>query len=85
MTRKWRDHKRLVEVVGLVLIDEVHCVKEPMRGATLEVVVSRMKALSYECQTDLRFVTVSATIPKQTSTSRYTRTASPITNLAIDT
>ncbi|XP_041697631.1 probable ATP-dependent DNA helicase HFM1 isoform X2 [Coregonus clupeaformis] len=69
MTRKWRDNC-LLQLVRLFLIDEVHVVKDPMRGATLEVVVSRMKAVhAYRAaqnpQEDLsmRFVAVSATIP----------------------
>ncbi|XP_052333326.1 LOW QUALITY PROTEIN: probable ATP-dependent DNA helicase HFM1, partial [Oncorhynchus keta] len=69
MTRKWRDNC-LLQLVRLFLIDEVHVVKDPMRGATLEVVVSRMKAVhAYRAaenpqeDVSMRFVAVSATIP----------------------
>ncbi|XP_029473514.1 probable ATP-dependent DNA helicase HFM1 [Rhinatrema bivittatum] len=70
MTRKWRDNT-LVQLVRLFLIDEVHVVKDESRGATLEVVVSRMKTiqscLSRSCENPdvvpMRFVAVSATIP----------------------
>ncbi|XP_048457501.1 probable ATP-dependent DNA helicase HFM1 [Rhincodon typus] len=70
MTRKWRDNS-LVQFVRLFLIDEVHVVKDECRGATLEVVVSRMKTVQLAVsrmsnQLDdktLRFVAVSATIP----------------------
>ncbi|KAM9789256.1 LOW QUALITY PROTEIN: putative ATP-dependent DNA helicase HFM1 [Neosynchiropus ocellatus] len=69
MTRKWRDNC-LLQLVRLFLIDEVHVVKDATRGATLEVVVSRMKAVdSYrtaqnpEAGLSMRFVAVSATIP----------------------
>ncbi|XP_030062595.1 putative ATP-dependent DNA helicase HFM1 [Microcaecilia unicolor] len=71
MTRKWRDNT-LVQLVSLFLIDEVHVVKDESRGATLEVVVSRMKtiqsSLSRSCENPdtvvpMRFVAVSATIP----------------------
>ncbi|XP_062336822.1 probable ATP-dependent DNA helicase HFM1 [Osmerus eperlanus] len=69
MTRKWRDNC-LLQLVRLFLIDEVHVVKDKTRGATLEVVVSRMKTvhayrISENPQADLsmRFVAVSATIP----------------------
>ncbi|XP_007885537.1 probable ATP-dependent DNA helicase HFM1 [Callorhinchus milii] len=71
MTRKWRDNS-LVQLVRLFLIDEIHVVKDECRGATLEVVVSRMKTcqsatLRVSRQSDidatLRFVAVSATIP----------------------
>ncbi|XP_053099284.1 probable ATP-dependent DNA helicase HFM1 isoform X2 [Hemicordylus capensis] len=71
MTRKWRDNS-LVQLVRLILIDEVHIVKDESRGATLEVVVSRMKTIQSslsrsEAKPDsvlpMRFVAVSATIP----------------------
>ncbi|XP_078502361.1 putative ATP-dependent DNA helicase HFM1 isoform X3 [Lissotriton helveticus] len=71
MTRKWRDNT-LVQLVRLFLIDEVHVVKDESRGATLEVVVSRMKTIQSslskmsvnpEEMMPMRFVAVSATIP----------------------
>ena len=58
MTRKWKDHQRLMQMVKLFLIDEVHILKED-RGATLEAVVSRMKSVG----SDVRFVALSATVP----------------------
>ncbi|KAL7662086.1 ATP-dependent DNA helicase MER3 [Aspergillus niger] len=58
MTRKWKDHARLMQLVRLFLIDEVHILKEA-RGATLEAVVSRMKANG----SNVRFVALSATVP----------------------
>ena len=58
MTRKWKDHAKLMQMVKLFLIDEVHILKE-MRGATLEAVVSRMKSVG----SNVRFVALSATIP----------------------
>lgn len=58
MTRKWKDHERLVELVKLFLIDEVHILSKD-RGATLEAVVSRMKSIS----SDIRFIALSATVP----------------------
>ncbi|KAK7179790.1 Sec63 Brl domain-containing protein [Paraphaeosphaeria sporulosa] len=58
ITRKWKDHEKLMRLVNLFLIDEVHLLKED-RGATLEVVVSRMKSTG----TDVRFVALSATVP----------------------
>jgi ATP-dependent DNA helicase HFM1/MER3 len=57
-TRKWKDHQRLMQMVKLFLIDEVHILKED-RGATLEAVVSRMKSVG----SDVRFVVLSATVP----------------------
>ena len=58
MTRKWKDHAKLMQMVKLLLIDEVHILKDT-RGATLEAVVSRMKSVG----SDVRFVALSATIP----------------------
>jgi ATP-dependent DNA helicase HFM1/MER3 len=58
ITRKWKDHQKLMQMVRLFLIDEVHILKED-RGATLEAVVSRMKTMG----TDVRFVALSATVP----------------------
>ncbi|NWV65591.1 HFM1 helicase, partial [Malurus elegans] len=71
MTRKWRDNS-IVQLVRLFLIDEVHIIKDESRGATLEVVVSRMKTVqsslwrlleNHDTVPPLRFVAVSATIP----------------------
>ncbi|XP_077415257.1 putative ATP-dependent DNA helicase HFM1 [Vanacampus margaritifer] len=69
MTRKWKD-SCLLQLVRLFLIDEVHVVKDATRGATLEVVVSRMKAVqayrtvhNQDKGISMRFVAVSATIP----------------------
>ncbi|KAI0112603.1 P-loop containing nucleoside triphosphate hydrolase protein [Nemania sp. FL0031] len=58
ITRKWKDHRKLLELVRLVLIDEVHILKD-VRGATLEAVVSRMKTIG----ANIRFVAISATVP----------------------
>ncbi|NXM04444.1 HFM1 helicase, partial [Tyrannus savana] len=71
MTRRWRDNS-IVQLVRLFLIDEVHVIKDESRGATLEVVVSRMKTIqsslwrlleNHDTVPPLRFVAVSATIP----------------------
>ena len=58
MTRKWKDHEKLMRLIKLFLIDEVHILNDD-RGAVLEVVVSRMKSIG----TDVRFVALSATVP----------------------
>ena len=58
MTRKWKDHAKLMCMVRLFLIDEVHILKD-IRGATLEAVVSRMKSVGPH----VRFVALSATVP----------------------
>ncbi|EED17429.1 DEAD/DEAH box DNA helicase (Mer3), putative [Talaromyces stipitatus ATCC 10500] len=58
MTRRWRDHSKLMQLVKLFLIDEVHVLNET-RGAALEAVVSRMKSVG----SNVRFIALSATIP----------------------
>jgi ATP-dependent DNA helicase HFM1/MER3 len=58
ITRKWKDHEKLMRLIKVFLIDEVHILKEA-RGAVLEAVVSRMKSIG----TDVRFVALSATVP----------------------
>ena len=66
MTRKWKDHSRLMQLVKLFLIDEVHILKEA-RGATLEAVVSRMKSNG----SNVRFVALSATVPNSEDISTW--------------
>ncbi|KAI8922392.1 Sec63 Brl domain-containing protein [Powellomyces hirtus] len=74
MTRRWRDYKNLMGLLRLILIDECHILNEPIRGATLEVIVSRMKTVNIELQRDktkhmphfaqnMRFLALSATAP----------------------
>lgn len=58
ITRSWADHRKLLDLVQLFLIDEVHILKES-RGATLEAVVSRMKTYGGK----VRFIALSATVP----------------------
>ncbi|KAI1303806.1 hypothetical protein F5Y03DRAFT_384989 [Xylaria venustula] len=66
ITRKWKDHRKLLELVRLVLIDEVHILKDT-RGATLEAVVSRMKTIG----ASIRFVAVSATVPNINDVAKW--------------
>jgi len=66
MTRKWKDHKKFMELVKLFLIDEVHILKEE-RGASLEAVVSRMKSVGSE----VRFIALSATVPNSDDVARW--------------
>ena len=66
MTRKWKDHARLMQMVKLFLIDEVHILKDP-RGATLEAVISRMKSVG----SNVRFVALSATVPNSEDIARW--------------
>ncbi|KAI9714439.1 MAG: Sec63 [Bogoriella megaspora] len=66
VTRNWKDHRKLMELVRLFLIDEVHIVKES-RGATLEAVVSRMKTVVG----NVRFVALSATVPNSDDVAKW--------------
>ncbi|XP_049873449.1 probable ATP-dependent DNA helicase HFM1 [Pectinophora gossypiella] len=50
LTRRWRDHRGLVEVIKLFLIDEVHILNDECRGPVLEAVVSRMKTIESSSQ-----------------------------------
>ncbi|XP_030258651.1 probable ATP-dependent DNA helicase HFM1 isoform X2 [Sparus aurata] len=91
MTRKWKDNC-LLQLVRLFLIDEVHVVKDVTRGATLEVVVSRMKAVhasrtaqNPETGLSMRFVAVSATIPNTSDIADWLSNESgPATYLDMD-
>lgn len=66
ITRSWIDHRRLLDLVDLVLIDEVHFLKDT-RGATLEVVVSRMKTN----RTNVRLIALSATVPNSDDVAEW--------------
>ncbi|KAK4168171.1 putative ATP-dependent DNA helicase [Cladorrhinum sp. PSN259] len=66
ITRKWQDHKRLLQLVELFLIDEVHILKDA-RGATLEAVVSRMKTIG----ANVRFIALSATVPNSDDIAQW--------------
>ncbi|NWT40871.1 HFM1 helicase, partial [Chroicocephalus maculipennis] len=93
MTRRWRDNS-IVQLVRLFLIDEVHVIKDESRGATLEVVVSRMKTVqsslwrlseNHEAVPPLRFVAVSATIPNAEDIAEWlSDTKMPAVCLKID-
>lgn len=39
LTRRWREHKRIAQMVKLFMIDEMHLLNEDNRGSTLEVIV----------------------------------------------
>jgi len=66
MTRKWKDHARLMQMVKLFLIDEVHILKDT-RGVTLEAVVSRMKSVG----SNVRFIALSATVPNSEDIAKW--------------
>ncbi|KAG1055942.1 hypothetical protein G6F43_002123 [Rhizopus delemar] len=58
LTRRWVDHRQIMNLISLFLIDEVHILNEK-RGAVLEACVSRMKTMDSQ----IRYIAVSATVP----------------------
>ena len=66
MTRRWKDQLKLMQLVRLFLIDEVHMLKES-RGAALEAVVSRMKST----EVGVRFIALSATVPNSQDVAKW--------------
>ena len=58
ITRKFQDKDKLMKLVRLLLIDEIHILGED-RGATVEAVVTRMKSIGES----IRLIALSATVP----------------------
>ncbi|KAF5306946.1 hypothetical protein FQA39_LY00176 [Lamprigera yunnana] len=76
LTRKWRVHKSFVSSIKLFMIDEVHLLHDDNRGATVEVIVSRMKTIQYSLEKsynsmNIRFIAVSATIPNAEDIAKW--------------
>lgn len=64
LSRKWKSHRDVFARFGLLLIDEVHLLSEERRGATLEIVVSRLRFIKAQVGAkSLRLGAVSATVP----------------------
>ena len=66
ITRKWKEYSLFISNINLILIDEVHLLNDPTRGATLEAIVARMKLiadLNKKSEKQLRIIALSATIP----------------------
>jgi ATP-dependent DNA helicase HFM1/MER3 len=66
ITRKWKEYSSFISNISLILIDEVHLLNDPTRGATLEAIVARMKLISLISKNqdkNLRIIALSATIP----------------------
>ncbi|KAI7911929.1 ATP-dependent DNA helicase MER3 [Pyricularia oryzae] len=66
ITRRWEDYRKLLDLVQLVLIDEVHFLKDT-RGATLEVLICRMKTQV----SNIRVVALSATVPNSEDVAKW--------------
>ena len=67
LTRNWRCNKEIVQSIKLVLIDDGHLLNDTYRGAALEVILSRMKIINNELNTNteqqVRFLCFSKLIP----------------------
>lgn len=68
VTRKWSDYSRLFKLIRLLLVDEIHILRDN-RGSTLEVVITRMKKI---CE-NLRIIALSATVPNIQDVSGWVR------------
>lgn len=66
LTRKWSDYSKLLDLVNLLLIDEIHFLREK-RGTSLEVVITRMMTIS----SSLRIIALSATVPNIGDVSKW--------------
>ena len=63
ISRKWKEHKKFLENIELLMVDEVHLLDSQTRGGTLEAVITRIKFMSIRNNIPLRIVAISATIP----------------------
>lgn len=70
LTRKWNDYSKLFYLVKLILVDEIHTIGET-RGATLEVILTRMNTLC----SNIRFIAASATIPNITDIAEWLKSS----------
>lgn len=66
LTRRWTDYCKLLDLVKLLLVDEIHFLREK-RGTSLEVVITRMMTLSL----NLRIIALSATVPNIKDVSNW--------------
>lgn len=71
LTRRWFDYIKLFNLVRLLLLDEIHVIKDT-RGAVLEVVTTRMNRM---CK-NLRIIALSATVPNISDISQWLKKSS---------
>lgn len=67
VTRRASEVDPLLSNLALFMVDEVHSVREKVRGARLEVLIARTKAR----QASVRIVAVSATIPNSADIAKW--------------
>lgn len=65
LTRNWRSNIETVQSIKLVLIDDGHLINDTFRGASLEVLLSRMKIINNELNSgyQVRFLCFSTLVP----------------------
>lgn len=65
LTRNWRSNIETIQSIKLVLIDDGHLLNDTYRGASLEVILSRMKIINNELNSDhrVRFLCFSTLVP----------------------
>ena len=61
-TRRWKEHKKFIQRIKLLLIDEVHLLNTD-RGHILEAIIARMLSISNLIGQAIRIIAQSATIP----------------------
>ncbi|KAJ6248897.1 intein-containing atp-dependent DNA helicase hfm1-related precursor [Anaeramoeba flamelloides] len=71
ISRNKLKYKKYLKFINLILIDEVHLLTIENRGPTLEVIISRMKKIMKDYQTNIRFIACSATIPNLQSIGKW--------------
>ncbi|RKO98141.1 hypothetical protein CXG81DRAFT_11104, partial [Caulochytrium protostelioides] len=72
-TRRWKDHRLLMSLIRLFMVDEIHMLNEAKRGATLEAIVSRMRTVISSSHVRLRFIAISATVPNVVDIAQWLR------------
>lgn len=66
LTRRWADHSKILNLVKLLLVDEIHVLRE-RRGTSLEVVITRMMTMPL----NLRVIALSATVPNINDVAKW--------------
>ncbi|PWN42347.1 P-loop containing nucleoside triphosphate hydrolase protein [Ceraceosorus guamensis] len=67
----WQEGRAIFDKVKVLMIDEVHILRERQRGARVEVLVSRMKTYG----NNVRIIALSATIPNASDIAQWLRSS----------
>jgi pre-mRNA-splicing helicase BRR2 len=68
LTRRWR-RKQTVQEISLVIVDEVHLLGES--GGILEVVLSRLRYMSYQLEKEIRFIALGTSLANPINLSEW--------------